>query len=135
MQALISLITLLLLATPIWPAHASSDTFGLCKFVADNARKSLPIRVDKLTEMTNVTCLSLSNKVVLVYIAEVNLTEEYLSAIDLRALKPAMLNTWCSDPNMKRTLEVFDVNYRYYLQDGLFIGNIELKNTECRGRK
>lgn len=129
------LISLLLTVAPAVNAQTSSSAFSTCKFVADKARKSLPIQIDSLTKMVNVTCVELFDRPLLLYVAEVKLTSDYLHAIDLQSIKPVVLNTWCTDPNMRVVLEMFDVNYRYYLIDGVFIGDIKLKNTQCDGNR
>ena len=114
-----------------FPAFASD--LELCKQVANKINSTLPIQKDRLTTLKSVGCIPQSKKVILAYIHEVTISAESMKKINLeKEIKPNNLNTFCSDPNIRVVLNIFDVDFRYYTTDGKFGGSFSITSKECK---
>ncbi len=113
------------------PAHAT--TMETCKLAASQMSKSLPLRKDNITVIRSVGCVASNPKNRFVHIVDVTAPLEVMRQIDLNAeIKPSVLMTYCTDPQIRITLDAFDMEYRYYTQQGRFAGSFLMKASECR---
>lgn len=116
------------------PVTGFSATVEQCWGVANYVKKGLPNRIDSVTVITGVTCLparTVNAKNEVVYVAQIELPSRRLVGANIDKLRPEVLNTWCTEPNMKKLLRVYDVKYKYFSLDGKFIGNLSLSIKDC----
>jgi len=124
---------LAIMPTLLFTQHSQANTVQICKFVAAEMRKTLPLRKDNVTVIRSVDCILSKPKHRLVHIVEVSIPVETLRQIDVnRDIKPSVLTTYCTDPAIRATLNAYDVDYRYYTQTGAFGGSFLMKSSECR---
>jgi hypothetical protein len=110
----------------------SLASLNQCAEVAKKISESLPIRKDKISVLTSVSCLRTSPKNTLVHVVAVDTEENKDRSFEMeRHLKPSVQNTYCSDPKIRPTLNAFDINFRYYNSVGVFWGEFTIRAVEC----
>ena len=120
----------LLIIFQAFPVH--SETMSVCKAVASELKKSLPIKKDNLTTIRDVGCLQSKPKNLLIYILEVDALLSAVKMIDFnKELKPINLRIFCSDPKIRPVLDAYDIDHRYYTIKGDFAGSFLLSSKEC----
>ena len=128
MKYILAILTSLLL---VQYSHAS--TLAICRETAAHLSKMLPMRKDGITVIREAQCMPSTPKNRLVYILEVNAPIETLRQFDLRKeIKPGVLNTYCTDPEIRVTLNAFDIDHRYFTPNGTFAGSFLMRAKECR---
>jgi len=104
----------------------------LCKTVAERLEGTLPIKVDRFTKVTKIGCIPSSSKVALTYIHELSVSLEVAKSVDFtREIKPGSLKFFCSDPQGRAVVDKFDVNMRYYIPDGTYVGSFLISTKDC----
>jgi Co/Zn/Cd efflux system component len=112
---------------------AQSATIDLCKSASQIMNKSLPIKKDNLTIMRETSCLPSSPKIKFLHIMEISSPIEMVKQIDFKtAIKPNVLNTYCTDPQVRVVLNAFDIEYRYYTNKGEYVGTFLMTSKECK---
>lgn len=110
-----------------------ANDLDLCNKVVEKINPTLPIKKDNLTTLKNVGCIPQSKRVILAYIHEVSVSAEVLKKINLeKEIKPNALNTFCTDPNIRVVLNIFDVDFRYYTMNGIFGGSFLITSKDCK---
>lgn len=111
--------------------HAQTTNYEMCIKVAAEISKTFPIRKDDLTVLKSAVCTKGNPKNDIWYIHEVDINKEQIKFIDLQNLKPNIRNLWCSDPDLRYTLNAYNIGFRYYIKDGTYIRAFSLKSLEC----
>ncbi|MFC7410863.1 hypothetical protein [Hydrogenophaga atypica] len=116
---------------------ASANTLDLCQKAATNANRMGVVQKDKYTFSKSAACIPASPKHRFVYMLELRgLPNDVFRQIDFaRDIKPSGLNQFCTDPDMRALLNAYDVDHRYYSEDGTFIGSILMQSQECGQRR
>lgn len=123
----------LALAASLTCLPASADLLSVCNSAASEINKNTPQQLDKFTTLLSSVCLRDGGSVVLVYRNEVSAPAGALNQTLLNtALRPKMLQAWCTDPVQRRTLNVINIRYTYSESDGKYIGRVDLNRNECR---
>lgn len=112
--------------------NASGADIDMCWHIANHIKKGLPNRIDSLTVVNGVTCVPGKGKHGLIYILTVDVASSRLGQKDIQLLKIPVINTWCTEPSMKKLLATYNVTYKYFATDGRFIGNLPLFHSDCR---
>jgi hypothetical protein len=113
--------------------NSSAQTLDECKATSQIVNKSLPIKKDNLTILRETACITGMKKQKFIYIMEVSLSKEDANNIDFKyTLKPRVLNTFCSDPQVRVILNAFDVDHHYYTKNGEFMGSFLMSSIECK---
>jgi len=111
---------------------ANATDMKVCKSVSQRLQSTLPIKVDRFTKITNISCIPSSSKVVLAYIHELTVPLDVAKSIDFaREIKPGSLNFFCSDPQGRSVINAFDVMMRYYLPNGTYVGSFSISTRDC----
>lgn len=114
------------------PFAAHADLLGDCNATASQINKSTPQQLDKVTTLMSTVCLKDGRDVLLIYRNEVSAPKGALDQQRLNAaLKPKMLQAWCTDPVQRRTLNLINIRYTYNESDGRYIGRIDLSRNDC----
>lgn len=112
---------------------AQSAPIELCKSASQSINKTLPIKKDNLTILRETGCLPSSPKNKFLYIMEISAPAEMAKQVDFKnAIKPNVLNTFCSDPQVRAVLNAFDVEHRYYTNKGEYVGAFLMTSKECK---
>ncbi len=112
---------------------ASADLLAVCNSAASEINKNTPQQLDRFTTLLNTVCLKDGGGVVLVYRNEVSAPGGALNQQMLNtALRPKMLQAWCTDPVQRRTLNLINIRYAYSESDGKYIGKVDLSRQDCR---
>ena len=127
----ISKILILLVFIQILPSMA--QTMSMCKSVAAEVSKTLPIKKDRLTTIREAGCVPGKPKNTFLYVIEVDATLDAIKSIDFnKEVKPRVLNTFCTDPKVRPVLEAYDVDNRYFTLKGEFAGSFLMTAKECK---
>ncbi len=115
-------------------AHAESKgalSNEALRQVAGKINRMLPKRVDKDTELRNV---SLRQRTLIYNYYLLNLSVSDIDqAAFIRKITPQLTNTACSSPNFRPLLEEdTSVEYTYYGKDGRFIAKIPISPELCK---
>ena len=111
-------------------AHAS--LMGDCNATAAEVNKSTPQTLDKITTLMNSMCTNDNGAVTLVYRNRLDVAAGSVTQNQINSLKPAILNTLCTDPTLKQLIYTLNVRYTYADAAGRYIGQIDLNKRECR---
>ena len=115
------------------PAFSQYATIEACKYASQTTNKSLPIKKDNLTVLRETSCLAGSPKNRFIYILEINVSEDIARQLNFKKeIKPNVLNTFCSDPQVRVVLNAFDVDHRYYTTNGKYVGSFLMESKECK---
>jgi hypothetical protein len=122
-----------LLALFIQPSLAKENTFEFCKKAADNVTKMGITQKDKYTFVRGAGCIPGNPKNRFVYMLELRgISTDIIRHIDVaRDIKPDGLRQFCTDPAMRALLNAYDVDHRYYLENGVYVGSFLMQSREC----
>ncbi len=109
-------------------AHASG-LLAECNDVASSINQSAPQAIDKITTLVNSACFADGRSVVLQYRMRLSVTGQQ---VDLNRLKPNMVNSWCTDPQLRPLLNYINVQYSYSDPQGRYIGRVDISQRNCR---
>ncbi len=114
-------------------AIAQPASIDICKYASQTTNKSLPIKKDNLTTLKETGCLISSPKNIFIYILEVSVPAEIAKQINFnKEIKPNVLNTFCTDPQVRAVLNAFDIAHRYYTVKGEYVGSFSMASNECK---
>jgi len=126
MNKLIFLITL-------FPSILLADDFKNCQKIASEINNSAPMTVNETTRLANAVCvesLKKVKKVKLIY--NYKILDGRVTKKNIRTRRPALVNKWCSKPDMTFTLKAYDVEYSYYYMNDKYIASINLTLNDCK---
>jgi hypothetical protein len=124
-------ILIVLVLIQILPTMA--QTMSMCKSVAAELNKTLPIKKDRLTTIRETGCVPGKPKNTFLYVLEVDASLADMQALNLKKdIKPNVLNTFCTDPKVRPVLEAYDVDNRYFTLKGEFAGSFLMTAKECK---
>jgi hypothetical protein len=104
-----------------------------CKSAASIISKSLPIKKDNVTLLRDVGCLPSSPKNKFIYIMEVSVDAGLAKQINFnKEIKPGVLKTFCTDPQVRNLLNSYDIDHRYYTNSGEYVGSFLMVSKECK---
>jgi hypothetical protein len=115
------------------PISAHSGAMEICKEASEQANKLLPLKKDNVTVVRETGCFPGSPKIKFVYILEINVPIDSTRQLNFsKEIKPNVKNSFCSDPDIRSTLNLFDIDHRYYTKDGFFAGSFLIQSSECK---
>ena len=116
------------------PYVAFSQNRELCNSTTSEINKNYPTRVDKVTTIKSSGCITdANNKLMISYNMVVDFDGgSMINHNALDSYRPKVLNTLCSDPETLRLLQYFPVQYKYYFDNGKYIGEIKVSINNCR---
>jgi hypothetical protein len=112
---------------------ASQFSIQDCNKFASKINKNFPMRVDSITSVDHLICLPQNNEVVLTYYMKIDSIDGsyHLTQNSLNAFKPAILTAWCTDPDQLVLLKMFPIKYKYFFDNGSYIGDIKFSYKNC----
>ena len=125
MKKLIFLITL-------FPNILLADDFKMCQKIASEINSSAPMTINETTRLDNAVCISSlkkGEKVKLIY--NYKILDGRVLKDDIRSRRPAVVNRWCSKPNMTSTLKAYDIEYKHSYMSDKYIASINLTIKDC----
>ena len=126
MNKLIFLITL-------FPSILLADDFKNCQKIASEINNSAPMNINETTRLANAVCISSLKKVKKVkLIYNYKILDGRVTKKNIRTRRPALVNKWCSKPDMTFTLKAYDVEYSYYYMNDKYITSINLTLNDCK---
>lgn len=103
-----------------------------CNALASELNKMTPMQVDKITLWKTTACLPQGRNVVLTYIYLLDVDKGQVSQTALDSLRPAQLASWCTNPQQRQLINLYDVQYQYSSRDSTFIGKLEYSAKLCK---
>jgi hypothetical protein len=101
---------------------ASSATLENCNLVSNGLNARMPKKIDAETSAKSTFCAQSRNKKpVLHYIMTTKRNQ-----FDISSMTAYQKNFWCTDPELKRLLSFFDIQYEYRNISGALIGSTDL---------
>jgi hypothetical protein len=114
-------------------ATCNAYTLEVCKYASDRTNKTLPYRKDRVTVVRTTGCIAGNEKPIFVYVYDIDIPLDIAQKINYnKDIKPDVLNTFCTDPDIRSTLNAFDIDTRYYSRNGSFAGSFKMTSKECR---
>lgn len=102
----------------------------LCRAFTEHFNPQLPMQVDSMTTLRNVSCPVYGNSTVLTYNYVVSSTT--LTQDDINRQRPSMVNSWCTTPEMRTSLEIMGVQYLYYRANGEMFARLNITLNACQ---
>ncbi len=116
----------------IFSKNVYADLLAECTSTANSINKTTPQVLDKVTTLMGSVCFQEGGKVTLNYRNKLDVPQGAVDQGKLNTLKPQMLNTWCTDPTQRQTINLVNIRYTYTDPSGKFIGKIDLSKSECK---
>jgi len=110
-----------------------ANDFKECQNVASDLNVTLPMNIDKVTQVVGTVCVPSSKrgkKVKFVYSLEISDTR--ITKKGILSLRSKQVNFWCSNPTQKNMLKQFDVKYSYNMVNGTYLGANSFTIKDCR---
>jgi hypothetical protein len=105
-----------------------------CDVTAGEINRNTPTQIDRVTVLINAVCFSQYGRVTLRYANLLLAPEVAISQESMDRMKPLLLNIWCTDPDLRQTIQRVDIQYVYYSDAGIYLGKLDLRRSECTGR-
>jgi len=103
-----------------------------CNAIAsDRNARYYPSRVDSVTTIKSISCYSDNKDVVLNFNRIVDFKGVSYDQNTLNSLRPSMKNTLCTGPDTNSLLRKFTLGYKYFFDDGKYIGELKFSINEC----
>jgi len=109
-------------------AHAA-NLMAECNGAAGEVNQSAPQQIDQITVLKSAVCFQDGNAVVFQYRMQLSVPG---NQVNLNLIKPNMISTWCTDPQLTPMLKLFNIQYNYTDRQGKFIGRIDISTRDCR---
>lgn len=126
------LILLILLPLNVF-GQSQSEINKVLRDMADEMNRSLPMAIDNYTTVTNV--YGGMNKVIYNNQLDKRLFTDYdMNKTDWLDTQTVIItNQFCTDPSMKTFRDLgIDVSWRYTDLYGIFMGQVNLNNSDCK---
>jgi hypothetical protein len=113
----------------IGAVEATEEILTECMTVASNYNKGMPMNVGNGYTVTAFGCKTEENKVVIFYSVSVKTESNKLKNIN--NMKISKTNMSCTSPNIRKVLDIMDVEWMYYNSSSNYMGNIKVKIEDC----
>ena len=126
MKKLIFLIALL-------PSILLADDLKMCQKIASEINSSAPMTINETTRLANAECISSlkkGKKVKLIY--NYKILDGRVAKKNIDSRRSTVINNWCSKPNMTKTLNAYDVEYKHSYMNDKYITSINLTIKDCK---
>lgn len=116
----------------IGSSSARADLLTDCNQTASEVNRSTPQVLDNITTLLNAVCFRDGGAVTLSYRNRLSVNPGAVTQANLNNLRPGMVNTWCTDPDMRVLINQVNIQYTYSDAAGRFVGKIDLSRRDCR---
>ncbi len=113
-------------------SSARADLLTDCNQTASEVNRSTPQVLDNITTLINAVCFRDGGAVTLSYRNRLSVNPGAVTQANLNNLRPGMVNSWCTDPDMRVLINQVNIQYTYSDAAGRFIGKIDLSRRDCR---
>ena len=103
-----------------------------CNLLANEINKSLAnMHVDKVTILNTSFCARDAHLTYMYTVTE-NVTRNVFKKRMNQELKPIVINSWCTDPDMFFLMEMLDsITYNYRSDNGNYLGEYTIDESYC----
>ena len=122
----------MLMTLLIGSSSARADLLTDCNQTASEVNRSTPQVLDNITTLINAVCFRDGGAVTLSYRNRLTVNPGTVTQANLNNLRPGMVNSWCTDPDMRVLINQVNIQYTYSDAAGRFIGKIDLSKRDCR---
>ena len=122
----------LFLALMVGSVSARADLLTDCNQTASEVNRSTPQVLDNITTLLNAICFKDGGAVTLSYRNRLSVNPGAVTQANLNNLRPGMVNSWCTDPDMRALINQVNIQYTYSDAGGRFVGKIDLSRRDCR---
>lgn len=131
MRILLPALSLMILACP-QVGFSAEYSMTDCNAKTAELNKELPMELDNVTTWINTTCVEKDDKTIQIVYENVIADGNDITQDNLERLRPSMIGTWCTGPNLVPILNGVDtVNYQYDFKNGQHIGELTFSKAEC----
>jgi len=110
----------------------SIDRFSECVALSTENNKYLPKMASKYIRIAGTECLQTANRPIFLYIMTFILSKKEVDFSTIDELKRTLPKSWCTSPEQRRLIERFDIRYKYFDKNGVFIEDINIKIGDCK---
>lgn len=103
-----------------------------CNLIASEINQSMAnMRVDKITILKNCIC-TYDAHLHYMYIITENTSRNIFEKIMDQELKPIVINSWCTSPDMSELMKMLNsITYNYSSANGIFLGEYTIDESYC----
>lgn len=115
-------------------AERAPLTLKACAAMSSELNKNVPMAIDNFTTLETTFCMPGKVKPVLTYRAVMGAPKDKLRDIEngLAAMKKQQINSWCTDPEQLKVIQVADIKNIYYDINRSYVGEIDVRFQDCR---
>jgi hypothetical protein len=115
-------------------AERSPLTLKQCAAMSSEVNKSVPMPIDSFTTLETTFCVPGTLKPVMTYRAVMGAPKDKLRDIEngLVVMKKQQINSWCTDPEQLKIIQVADVKNIYYDINRAYVGEIDIGFQDCQ---
>lgn len=121
----------LILMAIVASSSAGATSMEACKNTSKITNQYLPQKKDSITTVKSTACFPGNSKNKFIYLLEVSTSLHNAKKVNFGEIKRDVINTLCTDPNTRALINAYDVEYRYYTNDGTFVASYMISSNEC----
>jgi hypothetical protein len=117
----------------LFSSFSNADLLSTCNSMASDLNKQLPMQVDNITTWKATICMQAADVVTLRYMYTINVASNKVTQKDLTDnVRQAQLNQWCSSPDLRKILNLVNIEAVYNDQLGIYIGKLVHSKSMCK---
>ena len=117
----------------LFPSILLANDFKMCQKIATEINSLTPMTVDETTRLANAECIESSKKGKKVKLAyDYKILDGRVTKKDIQSRRPAVLEKWCSKPDMTLKLDAYDIEYTHSYMNDKYITSINLTKADCK---
>ena len=114
-------------------AFAANSSLEQCNKLASAMNKQFPMAIDKITIIENTLCIPSNGAVALRYHYTIKVPSNSVTQSDLTLkLREQQLAGWCTSPDQRYLINLFNIEYLYKDQTGAYIGILRYDKSMCK---
>ena len=115
---------------------ATASPLTECNAAASEINKTAPMMIDKFTMFTGSVCYSDTHgRPVYLYSIKLTIPKAQLPKQAASELRKTQLNSNCSNPATRKVLKEWDLEYKYFDSDGIFVLATRIREQDCNNSK
>lgn len=91
----------------------------------------MPMQIDKVTKAINIICIIGSKKPTIMYSYKVDVDYSNNLVKSLNGMRNKIVGSWCTSPNLRNLLSLYDAKFQYEDKLGKYITAINISSADC----
>lgn len=112
--------------------YSFANDYKECQQLASTLNEGFPMQINEYTKIMGTICApAADNKEKITFIYMYNVLNRNIKAPDVKSERTSQLRSWCTDPDQKLVLSLYDIEYKYQYVDGTFIAINRFQEKNC----